>query len=691
MRARRLRVLSAGLLTAAVAFLPGNARAQEDHSVFSVLDAGGRAVTVGVTVGGMLSATDPLAGDGHRVQVWVLEAVPGQDVRVDLRASGFDAYLTVVGPGLGQGLTDDDGGFGLDSRLCFTVPAGGETRLVAGSLGGAVGDFFLAVTEGTGDCSADDASGAVDPMQLPTDGRRLSLGDEIDGFLSYADARGIGSPNQAWVLTGQAGVTAYVDLRSSDFDAYLTVVGPGLDALSDDDGAGRCDSRVPVTFPESGEYRVVVGTLGNGTGDFVLSASENEGPYDPEPCIPPVTESEPDAGRLGEVPVLGSVAMEGAVDGELTGSDVVFRGSPVQAWSLQGSAGERVAITSTSDDMDGYLFFTGPGFADPVVNDDGGGDFNPRICVELPEDGTYTIFPGRLSAEGTGTRYRLEVTALGADDVCDAYTLAEGRLTDALLALDTEGRTLEVGQEASGVLGADDAVHPSEATPVQAWALVAAPGSTVWVDEVSNDFDPVLRVLNAQGDEVTSDDFDEGWNSRVEVTVPADGRLLVLAGAFSVEGSGAFTLRVSTDPPPLEVNTGGGGGAASVSARVDPSVVAAVTASPHGSLGMGTELQGYLGDEDTVLEVGNRAQAWTFSGQAGDEVVLVLTSDDFDAILYVAGPGLGDPLSNDDGGPGLGSRLELRLPETGTYTVVVGALSEGTGGYQLLLVRPAGQ
>ncbi|HSG47599.1 MAG TPA: PPC domain-containing protein, partial [Longimicrobiales bacterium] len=295
-----------------------------------------------------------------------------------------------------------------------------------------------------------------------------------------------------------------------------------------------------------------------------------------------------------------------------------------------------------------------------------------------------------LSEQGAGSRYHLEVTAAGADDLCDAYSLAEGRLLDALLALDPLGRTLEVGRETAGVLGVDDEVHPSEGTPIQAWSLVAEPGTTVWVDEVSNDFDPLLRVLSAQGDEVTSDDFDEGWNSRVEVTVPADGRLLVLAGAFSADGSGAFLLRVSTDPPPLEVNTGGGGGAASVSTRVDASVLAPAAANPQGSLTMGTEVRGNLGDDDVVLDDGNRAQAWTFSGRAGDEVILVLTSDDFDSIMYLAGPGLGDPLSNDDGGPGLGSRLEVRLPETGTYSVVVGALSEGTGAYQLLLVRPAG-
>jgi hypothetical protein len=665
--------------------------AQEDHSIFTVLNTGGRTVAVGSSAEGTLSSDDPLAGDGHRVQVWVLRATPGQDLRVELRGSGFDAHLQVVGPGLGSGLTDDDGGYGLDSRLCFTVPEGGETRLVASALNGGVGSFFLDVSESTGDgCSADDASGAIDPMELPTDGRRLRVGYENEGLLSTADARGMNPPMQAWILMGEAGATASVDLRSNDFDAFLTLIGPGLDVLTDDDSAGRCDSRLTVTFPESAEYRVVVGTLGVGSGDFVLSASVTPGPVDPEPCIPSSTESEPDAGRLGEVPVAGSIPLEGAVDGTLTGSEVIFRGSPVQAWTLQGSAGDRVAITSTSADMDGYLFFTGPGFSAPVTDDDSGGGLDPRICVELPEDGTYTIFPGRLGEQGPGSRYHLEVTVAGADDVCDEYSLSEGRLTEALLAMDTRGRVLEVGREASGVLSVDDETHPSDGTPIQAWSLVAPPGSTVWVDEVSNDFDPLIRVLSAAGDEVTSDDFDEGWNSRVEVTVPVDGRLLVLAGAFSGDGQGAFLLRVSTDPPPLEVNTGGGGGAASVSSRVDIALLEALIARPEGALTVGTEVQASLGDDDVVLDDGNRAQAWSFPGQAGAQVILVATSDDFDAMLYLAGPGLGDPLSNDDGGPGLGSRLEVRLPETGTYTVVVGALSEGVGGYQLYLLRPAG-
>ena len=57
----------------------------------------------------------------------------------------FDSYLFVVGPGLPEPLSDDDGGEGLNSRLVISFPADGVYRVVASSLGGATGMFTLTV------------------------------------------------------------------------------------------------------------------------------------------------------------------------------------------------------------------------------------------------------------------------------------------------------------------------------------------------------------------------------------------------------------------------------------------------------------------------------------------------------------------------------------------------------------------
>ena len=77
---------------------------------------------------------------------------------------------------------------------------------------------------------------------------------------------------QAWAFEARAGDLATVELLSDDFDSYLRVVGPGLSApLSDDDGGNEgLNSRLDISFPEDGVYRVIASSLGGDTGTFTL-------------------------------------------------------------------------------------------------------------------------------------------------------------------------------------------------------------------------------------------------------------------------------------------------------------------------------------------------------------------------------------------------------------------------------------
>ncbi len=65
-----------------------------------------------------------------------------------------------------------------------------------------------------------------------------------------------------------------------------------------------------------------------------------------------------------------------------------------------------------------------------------------------------------------------------------------------------------------------------------------------------------------------------------------------------------------------------------------------------------------------------------------------MISEDFDAYLYFAGPGLSQPLTDDDGAGDLNSRITVTLPEDGTYRVVASALDGGASGqFQLVVNR----
>ena len=80
---------------------------------------------------------------------------------------------------------------------------------------------------------------------------------------------------------------------------------------------------------------------------------------------------------------------------------------------------------------------------------------------------------------------------------------------------------------------------------------------------------------------------------------------------------------------------------------------------------------------------GKPMQAWALEVRAGDSVRIDLISDDFDSYLFIAGPDLEEPLSDDDGGEGLNSRLEISFPADGVYHVVASSLGGEVGQFRL--------
>jgi serine protease Do len=75
---------------------------------------------------------------------------------------------------------------------------------------------------------------------------------------------------------------------------------------------------------------------------------------------------------------------------------------------------------------------------------------------------------------------------------------------------------------------------------------------------------------------------------------------------------------------------------------------------------------------------------WGFEATAGQRVTIDLMSDDFDTYLYVTGPGLEEPLSDDDGGDDTDSSLVVTFPQTGTYRIVPSSFgSDGSGDFTL--------
>lgn len=685
-----------------VVSLPSFVEAQNTQSIFSVLDTQGRSVAPASPRDGALTDGDILSAGGRRVQVWALAAAPGAELQVDLRSADFDSFLYVVGPGLGEGLRDDDGGDGLNSRLCVALDEVGEYRVVASSLSGGTGNFTLDVTTAPGasdgTCPEIEGIGTTnevsDVTELSTDDRTLTVGDDATGRLGPSDALFFESPVQAWAVSGVAGEVFSVDLISDAFDAYLIVEGPGLDELLlDDDGAGRCDARVSLTFPETGEYRVVVSTINGGAGgSFLLVARESPGPVNPEGCMAlPAVETPLDTNI--DIDEVGSLSYGETASGVMTGAEGLYESRHMQGWALQGSAGDRVSIELRSRDFDSYLYFSGPGFNTPISDDDGAGNLHSRICVELPEAGTYRVLAGPLSGVDSGDRFALTATLEDQGSLCDTYQFSPAATTQYLVSLPTDGRSLGVEQELVGSIDQDAIRHPETNQVIQPWSLRLSNQMTVFVDVESDDFDPILYALGAgiEGS-LFVDDAGDGCNARLQVGPGISGRVTLLIGAYSAAAAGDFTLRASENPP--ELASGScmdflGANSTGEGATANRSALDGVSSGTDLVLEMGTEATGLLDGTETLSE-GQAAQAWTVRVQAGEEYVFELMSDDFDSMLYLDGPGLAAPLVDDDGTGSLNSRIIFTARVSGTMRLVASALSEGDSGrFQVRAIRRA--
>ena len=693
------------LVIGAVISRPTPGTAQDDRSIFSVLDTQGRTVMPATSTDGMLGPDDVISAGGRRVQVWSLSAQPGEGVQVDLRSADFDAFLYVVGPGLGEGLRDDDGGDGLNSRLCVSLDQAGEYRIVASSLGGGTGSFTLDVTEVSGgvngECPEAPAAQEISNLaDLATEGRRLRVGDDAQGRLGNNDARVFGAPAQAWAVDGVGGASFSVDMVSDEFDAYLMVEGPGFDEwLQDDDGAGRCNSRLSFTFPQTGTYRVVASSLGASTGAFRLIAAEAPGAVDPEGCAPGTPDdgsyTVEEAASLSEISDVGVLSSGRSMQGAMNGDEAQYEGRSLQGWSLEGQAGDRVAIELRSADFDSYLYFSGPGFSEPLRNDDGAEGLNSLICVELPESGFYRVLAGPLSGNGAGDRYTLTATwADGGETMCESFEQSPALQAAQLAALPTNGRRIAAGEEQEGELSTSEERHPESGRPIQAWSF-DAPGERVFIDLVSDDFDAyIYAVGGAIPGELYNDDFGgaAGCHSRLEIGPDVSGEITLLLGSYYESASGRFRVRASRDPGPME--EGGcddSGPDYSGGVEVSAGVTASLTSGEERAIQLGTEVLGRLGTDGETLPDGQPAQTWSVELTAGDAVVVEVLSDDFDTVLYLDGPGLYAPLTDDDGmGMGTNSRIEYTAVESGRFRIVVSAFSSDVGTFRLRVIRTAG-
>ena len=259
-------------------------------------------VRVGETVNGSLSSTDSLYPDNSYFKFYQFTAPAGRPVTIDLASDDFDPVLIVRGADLDASIINDDGGPGCYSRISRTFPSAGPYRILVNTTNTPekqTGQFTLSITDGskpvqegsaaTSDCQSQGASSSSS-SGASIASHAIDVGQTQQGTLSRNDVLLTSDSTyaQPWTIQGRAGQTITIDLESDAFDSYLFLRGPGITGgrdFQDDDSGGNCHARLTATFPQSGEYEIVVNTADHyATGAFTLSVTTGSKPKSVARC-----------------------------------------------------------------------------------------------------------------------------------------------------------------------------------------------------------------------------------------------------------------------------------------------------------------------------------------------------------------------------------------------------------------------
>ena len=306
----------------------------------------GSEIAIGDTVNGTLSG-------GSLTASYTFQGEAGQIVTITATSEDFDSYLRLLDSSATELITDDDSAGNLDSRIAFyALPSSDTYTIVVESFDSAGGSYSLSLS-----------AAEVEPIEYT---------QTINGELTESQS------SAGYRFSGAAGDVITITLRSSAFDAYLSLnqggSGSSYALITDDDSAGGSDARIgPYTLPATGEYIITVSSYDSTvTGAYTLELNRA---------------------------VLSPIDFDQPVTADITAENSTLY------YSFEGKTGDVIDIEADSGgSVDTSLSLTGPDNYQITSDDDSGKDFDPEIThLVLASDGTYTIGLSAYSAGDTGT------------------------------------------------------------------------------------------------------------------------------------------------------------------------------------------------------------------------------------------------------------------------------------------------
>ena len=249
--------------------------------------------------------------------------------------------------------------------------------------------------------------------------------------------------------------------------------------------------------------------------------------------------------------------------------------------------------------------------------------------------------------------------------------LIAAAITCALAAGSAAAQTeIRAGQTLTGRISADSA-RASDGTPYDLYVYRGEAGERVRVAMNSAAFDAYLAVgtraaPDCEGDCRTNDDGGGGTNAAITATVPAGGVLQIRANTIGADETGEYTLAVASAP-----------------------AVPRATAKP---VTLNREVNGSLGPNSARDDADLPFELWTVKGRPGQSVTVRMRSGDFDTMVgfgTMANGAYVESQSDDDGGPGTNSRLNVTLDQSGEGVVKAASYGgDSAGAYTLFVGDP---
>ena len=524
----------------------------------------------------------------------------------------------------------------------------------------------------------------------------IRVGQTMTGRLATTDQQfSDGSRYKMYAFVGNKGDTVAVDLTSDDFDANILLADASGNSLARNDDSGEnCNARLTYVLRQAANYRLYANSSAPAElGEFRLSLARGK-------AATPADTVCRDFGR-----VAGLIQVGQTVTGTLAATDPEFPGDSTyfQRWILPVTPNQPFTVDLESNDFDAYVILTRGRGEKVVENDDGGGGCNARMVYTAQDDHPLRVVVNTASRPPRQTgRFTLRVSdgesptepkgnCRFAGAAAAGGAALPNRPTGNVGGGNAAISTVRVGESINGTLSRSDSLYPDD-TYFKFYRFTTTAGRPITIDLASDDFNPVLIVRGSDLDEsIINDNGGPGCSARIAQAFPGGGpyTILVNTSASPARQTGRFTLSIADGSKLLQTRDDGPC-RTSTAAAAAPSVTSGGDAPSGGAtrkISVGQTQQGSLTRGDVLLTSDSSyAQAWAIQAQAGQTVTIDLESDEFDAYLFLRGPGIsgGRDYQDDDSGGNCNARLTATFPQSGEYEVVVNTAGKyATGQFSL--------